>query len=146
MCLQNILKTCDPQRVPANGDILYTVVGSYGIPVPVVTDRGFCVQRHIAIIKPSEFMDADYLRYALSSKSAFDQATESATGIAQKTVPLSGLRKMVLSLPPLEEQKRIVAKVDQLMELCDKLEAKLNQLQQQIAKLMESTIRQLLVA
>ena len=57
-------------------------------------------------------------------------------------------RKQILELPvhhpPFEEQKRIVAKVDQLMALCDELEAKLNQAQQHSEKLMEATVRQLL--
>jgi type I restriction enzyme S subunit len=49
-------------------------------------------------------------------------------------------------LPPTEEQKRIVDKVDQLMALCNELEAKLDQAQQHSEKLMEATVRQLLVA
>lgn len=40
-------------RKPENGDILYTVTGSFGIPVIVNTDEPFCFQRHIAIIKPN---------------------------------------------------------------------------------------------
>ena len=39
------------EKIPETGDILYTVTGSYGIPVPV-NDFQFCVQRHIGIIKP----------------------------------------------------------------------------------------------
>jgi hypothetical protein len=46
---------------------------------------------------------------------------------------------------PYKEQKRIVAKVDQLMTLCDNLEAKLKKAQQHSGKLMEATVQQLLV-
>jgi type I restriction enzyme S subunit len=68
-------------------------------------------------------MDVNFLARTMESRFVFDQATICATGIAQKTVPLSGLRKLLLPLPPLAEQHRIVAKVDELMALCDQLEA-----------------------
>jgi type I restriction enzyme S subunit len=64
----------------------------------------------------------NYLTYYLQSIYALQYATEVATGIAQKIVPLTILRKMLVPLPPLVEQKRIVAKIDQLMQLCDSLD------------------------
>ncbi len=113
----------DPIRRPRTGDLLYTLVGSYGIPVVVSDDRPFCVQRHIGILRPSKLLVLRFLARVLESQVAFDQATACATGIAQKTVSLSGLRRMAIPLPPLAEQHRIVAKVDELMTLCDRLEA-----------------------
>jgi type I restriction enzyme S subunit len=115
----------DPIRRPKNGDLLYTLVGSYGIPVVVRDDQPFCVQRHIGILRPSKLIDVNFLGRAMESTPLFDQATACATGIAQKTVPLSGLRSLLIPLPPLAEQRRIVAKVDELMGLCDRLEASL---------------------
>ena len=113
----------DPIRRPKSGDLLYTLVGSYGIPIIVRDDQPFCVQRHIGILRPATLIDVRFLARAMESRFAFDQATACATGIAQKTIPLSGLRKLVVPLPPLAEQHRIVAKVDELMALCDRLEA-----------------------
>ncbi|MEA3277243.1 MAG: restriction endonuclease subunit S [Pseudomonadota bacterium] len=114
-------------RKPRIGDILYTVTGSYGIPIPVDCDTEFCVQRHVAIFKAAQSTPSAYLMILLGSRYAFDYATAVATGIAQKTVPLKGLRTMPLPIAPIGEQSRIVAKVDQLMALCDDLEAKQNQ-------------------
>jgi type I restriction enzyme S subunit len=120
---QSYYDALDPIRRPKSGDLLYTLVGSYGIPVIVCDDRAFCVQRHIGILRPSALVDVKFLARAMESRFAFDQATACATGIAQKTVPLSGLRRLLVPLPPLAEQRRIVAKVDELMALCDRLEA-----------------------
>ncbi|PVE22300.1 type I restriction endonuclease subunit S [Microvirga sp. KLBC 81] len=113
----------DPIRRPTSGDLLYTLVGSYGIPVVVRDSQPFCVQRHIGILRPSSLVDIDFLARSMESRLVFDQATACATGIAQKTVPLSGLRKLLIPLPPLAEQRRIAAKVAELMALCDQLEA-----------------------
>jgi type I restriction enzyme, S subunit len=109
-------------KKPVKNDILYTVTGSYGITIPVHSDEEFCVQRHIAILKALNATPSKYVIRFLGSRYAFEYATSIATGIAQKTVPLSGLRSMSFPLPPLPEQHRIVAKIDQFMALCDQLE------------------------
>ena len=113
----------DSIRKPRKRDILYSLVGSYGIPVLINDDRQFCVQRHIGILRPSRSVNAIFLARVLKSKWVLDQATTFATGIAQKTVALSGLRKILIPLPPFAEQHRIVAKLDHLMGVCDRLEA-----------------------
>jgi type I restriction enzyme S subunit len=114
----------DQLRVPRRGDLLYTVVGSFGIPVVVDTDRPFCVQRHIAILKPLPSTNVQFLRYLMTSDVVFQQAAAGATGIAQPTVGLGVLRNIEVPVPPLAEQGRIVAKVDGLMRMIDNLEAK----------------------
>ena len=120
---ETYFRSLPPYRVPSRGDILYTVVGAtYGRPVVVDTNRAFCVQRHIAILKPSAAMSTRYLFYLLASSLIYDQASQSATGAAQPTIALKPLRNFLAPIPPLNEQHRIVAKVDELMALCDQLE------------------------
>jgi type I restriction enzyme S subunit len=114
-------------RKPHFGDILYTVTGSYGIPVIVNVEKEFCFQRHIGLIKPSKNIDLRYLFWTLKSPLTFEQSQKSCTGIAQPTVSLGSLRNFVIPLPPLAEQHRIVAKIDALMALCDELEARLKE-------------------
>ena len=113
-------------RTPRRGDILYTVVGAtYGRPVLVETDRPFCVQRHIAILKPPPSANRRFLALMLGSPYIYEQATRGITGTAQPTVALGPLRQFLVPVPPMCEQHRIVAKVDALMALCDRLEASL---------------------
>ena len=54
--------------------------------------------------------------------------------------------KQTIGLPPLAEQKRIVAKVDELMALCDKLETSLSQSQTDCGRLMEAAVAEILAA
>ena len=134
----------DPIRKPQLGDLLYTLVGSFGIPVPVSQDIAFCVQRHIGILKPSKRVDQKALALFLESEFAFKQAEAAATGIAQKTVSLAGLRGMLLPVPPLAEQHRIVAKVEELMALCDRLEAALTNTDTIRTRLLEALLHEAL--
>ncbi|MFN9610690.1 MAG: restriction endonuclease subunit S, partial [bacterium] len=133
-------------RVPEKGDILYSVVGAtYGRASIVDTNRPFCVQRHIAILKPAKELDAGYLLLLLRSSLIYDQATKSLTGTAQPTIALKPLRSFHAPLPPLAEQHRIVAKVDELMALCDQLEQQLSQAEQGRRGLLEAVLREALV-
>lgn len=102
-------------RTPENGDILYTIVGSYGIPVMVDTDKKFCFQRHIALLKPEKVYNR-FLWYQLQTQKFFAQATEIATGTAQLTVPIKGLRRLIVVCPPETEQHEIVRLIDSLLE------------------------------
>ena len=118
-------KKLDWSKKPIQNDLLYTVTGSYGIPITVDTIKEFCVQRHVAILKSTSSNPVKYLSLLLKTKYTYDYATSIATGIAQKTVPLTGLCKIPISIPPEKEQHRIVKKVDNLMSLCDKLKTQL---------------------
>ena len=128
-------------RKPVYGDILYTVVGAtYGRPAYVDSRRQFCVQRHIAILKPTDKMNVRFLCSLLASPLVYEQATRSTTGTAQPTIPLRPLRNFLVLLPPLAEQHRIIAKVDELMALCDRLETQLTTTQTENRRLLETVL------
>jgi type I restriction enzyme S subunit len=133
----------DPLRVPARGDLLYTVVGSYGTPVLVTTDRPFCVQRHVAIFKPLPSTNAAFLRHAMQSSVIYRQARAAATGIAQPTVGLGVLRNFLVPVPPLAEQHRLAAILSSLMALCDTLEDRLRDAEQRAEQLADAALREL---
>jgi type I restriction enzyme, S subunit len=142
---QDYFDSVAPYRRPAKGDILYTVVGAtYGRPALVETDRTFCVQRHIGILKPTSEVQIKYLRLLLASPLVYEQATRNLTGTAQPTIPLRPLRNFLVPLPPLAEQHRIVAKVDELMTLCDQLEAQLTTTEADSRRLLEAVLHEAL--
>ena len=116
---QDYFEALSAERIAERGDILFTVTGSYGIPIKVNCDKAFCFQRHIALLKL--LIDWDYLFFALKSPAIKLQCDAIATGTAQKTVGLKSLRSIILPLPPLAEQKRIVAKLEEILPLCERL-------------------------
>ena len=104
-------------RKPKKGDLLYTVTGSFGIPIMIDSDQPFCVQRHIGILKPCESTFAALYAHLLAANFVFNQAVRVATGTAQKTVGLTHLRKIVVPLPPEGEQLRIFEEIERSLTL-----------------------------
>jgi type I restriction enzyme S subunit len=68
------------------------------------------------------------------------------TGVGIKHFTGKGLASFTFPLPPLAEQHRIVAKVDELMALCDQLESRLTTAQTEASRLLESVLHHALNA
>ena len=116
---QDYFNALSNDRIAQKGDILFTVTGSYGIPIKVESDEKFCFQRHIALLKL--MLDWDYIFYILKSPTIKSQCDAVATGTAQKTVGLKALRNLLIPLPPPAEQKRIVERLEELLAMCERL-------------------------
>ncbi len=104
------------KRTPIEiGDVLLSTVGSYGHPAVVKSDKKFLFQRHIAYLKPKkEIIDSNYLHGALLSPDAQRQIEEGVKGIAQKTLNLSEIKKMVIPVPDLSKQKQFADFIEQV--------------------------------
>lgn len=111
-----------PHRQPKAGDVLYTVTGSYGIPVLVKENKDFCFQRHIGLVRPDNGVNSHWLYYLLMSPQVFNQADSGATGTAQKTVSLKLLRGILVPNIPLNTQKEMVEGLDYIYQKSKKLE------------------------
>ena len=98
----------DEKRKPRKGDILYSVVGSFGIPVLIKDDAPFVFQRHIAILRPNpQIIDSRFLFYTMLSCGFYAKADAAAIGAAQRTISLNSLRSIKILLPSLSVQKHI---------------------------------------
>lgn len=102
-------------------DVLLTIVGTLGRAAVVPNDAPeFVLQRSVAVLQTK--IDSDFLTYFLASPTCIKYFEENGKGTAQKGIYLGKLSLMPVFVPSLEEQHRIVAKVDELMTLCDQLE------------------------
>lgn len=96
-------------------------------------------------VVPSELIDERYLKYYLQAPFYWEQIVTKAIGTGQPNINGTSLKNLLVSLPPLAEQRRIVAKVDELMALCDELEAeekRLDALEAHFAEYMPKAILQ----
>jgi type I restriction enzyme S subunit len=88
------------------GDVLYTCVGSYGNAAVVRRDDRFIFQRHIAQIKPDTTrLNPTFIAFCLETQELKRQADKVATGIAQKTVTLKGIKSFSVPVPPIQMQR-----------------------------------------
>ena len=135
-------------RKPRNGDLLFTVTGSFGIPVLVDTDDKFCFQRHIAIVRPC-IISNRYLYVVLGSSYVKSICDAKATGTAQKTVGLATLRELLIPVAPYKEQMQIYAQTQDALSIVDSLssdkEDLLNIIENAKAKILDLAIRGQLV-
>lgn len=101
---------CAPRR----GDVLFSKDGTVGKVALVDHDREFVVLSSLAILRPDPSkIDSRFLAYSLQSPNFLAEALGRKTGVAIRRVILKNLKSMSLSVPPLEEQQRIVAMLDE---------------------------------
>ena len=135
-------------RKPRNGDLLFTVTGSYGIPVLIDSDDKFCFQRHIAIVRPCTISNR-YLYVILGSSYVKSICDAKATGTAQKTVGLATLRELLIPVAPYKEQMQIYAQTQDALSIVDSVssdkEDLLNIIESAKAKILDLAIRGQLV-
>ena len=110
------------KRKPQVGDVLYTVVGSIGIPVFIDFEKEFTFQRHIAILRfKPELVNPKYAFHFMRSSKFFNKANSVAMGAAQKTITLGTLGKLKISLPSLDRQNKVVAILDKFDSLANSI-------------------------
>jgi type I restriction enzyme S subunit len=120
---QELSKRCYPQK----GDLLLTKVGTTGIPVLVDVDCEFSIFVSVALIKfPRHLLSGAYLSWLVKSPLVKKQSEDGTEGVGNKNLVLRKIANFLLAFPPLPEQHRIVARIDQLMALCDALDQQMD--------------------
>ena len=133
---------CDPQ----NGDILLSKVGTTGIPVLVDTDVQFSLFVSVALLRIfNECVYNKYILNAMLSPFSQMQVEDNTRGVGNKNWVMRDIAHTLISLPPLAEQKRIVAKIEKLMSLVEeygKMEESRLQLDADLPATLEKSILQ----
>ena len=113
------------------GDLIYPRYGTIGENVLVEVDREFLVSYSCAVIKVATgFVDPRYQFYVSLSRCIRNQAKAAENKTTQANVGIKSIQEFLFPVPPFEEQRRIVAKVDELLNLCDQLKLNLAQARQ----------------
>ena len=131
----NGVTTADPQYVskedaekfllrcrPEIGDVLICSRGTIGRSCVNEVNEIFCLMGSVILLKKSEYISSRYLSCFIKSQIGQLFIRGVTKGMAVNALYLKDIKLCPISIPPFEEQHRIVAKVDELMALCDQLE------------------------
>lgn len=115
---QKLYTRCNPEF----GDLLLTKVGTTGIPVIVDTNEQFSLFVSVALLKfDKNLLYNKFLQLIINAPLVQKQATENTRGVGNKNWVMRDIANTIIALPPLTEQKRIVAKIEELLPLCERL-------------------------
>jgi type I restriction enzyme S subunit len=127
----------------SKGDILIVITGA-GVTNPAILENEIgeaYVSQHVALVKLTDIEVSRWLLLCLMAPSGGrSQLVESAYGAGKPGLNLDNIRSLTVPVPPLAEQRRILAKVAELMALCDRLEAQLSVTQTENAHMLEAIL------
>lgn len=116
-------KTLDSRTKLSKGDLVLTCVGTIGRSCVIKNEiSNITFQRSVSILTPGEKVMGLYLKYFFDSPAIQSYMVKNAKGTAQKGFYLKQVANLPISIPPIEEQQRIVDRVDELMAKVDELE------------------------
>ena len=106
---------------PQKDDIVYTREGSICRAAILPEGPKVCLGQRVMLIRSANGVFPQFIRRLLMSPMVIRKLTEQQKGIGAKHVNVSDVCNLILPLPPLAEQERIVAKIEELLPLCERL-------------------------
>ncbi|MGA2373837.1 MAG: restriction endonuclease subunit S [Candidatus Korobacteraceae bacterium] len=127
----------------SKGDLLVVITGA-GVTNPALMDEDLgeaYVSQHVALIKPTDTNLSPWLLLCLMAPmGGRAELVMRAYGAGKPGLNLDNIRSLPIPLPPLAEQRRIVARVVELMSLCDRLEEQLSDARNDSRRLLEAVL------
>lgn len=108
--------------LPRNGDVLFTTEAPLGNVAVVNEPERFALAQRVICFRLYGGIDPDFMVICLQSPIMQEILNASATGMTAKGIKAAKLKLIEVPLPPVDEQKRIVQRVHQLLGFCDRLE------------------------
>lgn len=127
--------------LPAEGDIVFTREAPMGEATIIPKGIKICLgQRTMLLRMPKDLLFNQYVLYCLISPKMIEQINDKAIGSGVKHLRVGDVESLVFPLPPLEEQKEIVRRVEQLFAFADKIEARYTKAKAMLDKLPQSIL------
>jgi len=136
----------EPRSILKKGDLLTNIVGAsigrtaiFDLDVVANINQAVCILRI-----EHKNIDKNYLLYLMNSNLALKMMTDGSFAPGRANLSMGNIASFSIPLPPLDEQKRIVKKLEELMQNCDELEESIHQSESQNEKLLQQVLREAL--
>ncbi|WP_371018947.1 restriction endonuclease subunit S [Pseudalkalibacillus sp. JSM 102089] len=131
--------------VPKAGDLMVTAVGTLG-KTYIVQDDDIFYYKDASVICLENFYDvsSEYIKLIMESKLMEKQIKSNSGGTTVSTLTMARMNMYCLPLPPLEEQKRIVAKIEELLPYVDKYDVAYSEVEELNKKFPEDMQKSIL--
>jgi type I restriction enzyme S subunit len=135
---REIYNRCNPEK----GDVLYIKDGATtGIATVNTLDEEFSLLSSVALLKPiRDCLDSRFLKWYLNSPDGYKAMTDQMTGSAITRIILQRIRTSPIPLAPLNEQRRIVAKLEKLLSRVDAAQARLATISRTLKRFRQSVL------
>jgi type I restriction enzyme S subunit len=131
---------------PKMGDLLFTTEAPMGNVCVVDIRERFALAQRAINLQPYVAVVSKFFMYAIMSAQIQDLISGKSSGMTATGIKSAKLKLLPLPLPPLAEQHRIVAKVNELMTLCDQLEANIRDRDATASSYAEAIVQQIAAA
>lgn len=130
---------------PVPGDILVTREAPMGEVCIIPADEVICLGQRMMLARlVPDTINPAFMLYSLRDPDLMDRIQDKPIGMTVQHLRVGGVETLLVALPPLTEQRRIVAKLDELMTLCDRLETCLTTGDQTRQRLLEAILHEAL--
>jgi type I restriction enzyme, S subunit len=130
---------------PEPGDILITREAPMGEVCLIPLGEQICLGQRMMLARlVPDTIDRNFMIYSLRDPKLMDRVQDKPIGALVQHLRVGGVETLLVPLPPFAEEQRIVAKVDALMALCDRLEASLTAANSTRQRLLEALLHEAL--
>jgi type I restriction enzyme S subunit len=131
---------------PESGDILITREAPMGEVCIVPEGMRVCLGQRMMLIRlVPNTLDRRFLLYSLRDPNLMNRVQDKPVGATVQHLRVGGVETLLIAVPPIEEQRRMVAKLDELMAVCDRLELQLTNAQAESRCLLEAVLHHALI-
>ena len=130
---------------PEPGDILITREAPMGEVCIIPEDERICLGQRMMLARlVPKTIDVRFMLYSLRDPDLMERVQDKPLGMTVQHLRVGGVETLLVPLPPLAEQHRIVAKVNELLALCGQLETALTTADATRARFLEALLHEAL--